>query len=128
MIRKFALLALVLLTCNLARAADWFDLKDFGPVTQRVAVTVENPADVPVEAALVHLPLGDLQKTLPDAKADQLCVVDPEHKPAKRDAADLEFVPHQVSSDTLTFAVPLEAHGKKIVHIYTAPQRLNMPG
>src|SRR5437773_11776557 len=101
------------------RAADWFELKDFGPVTQRIAVTVENPADVPVEAALVHLPLAEVQKVLPDAKTDQLCVVDPDHKPARRDAADLEFVPHQVSNDTLIFAVALPAHGKKLVHIYT---------
>src|SRR5947207_15657150 len=90
-----------------ADAGTWFELKDFGPLTQRVAVTVENPADVPFEAALVHLPLADLQKTLPDAKADQLCVIDPKHKPAKRDAADLEFVSSQVSNDTLIFAVPL---------------------
>src|SRR5438874_5313141 len=78
------------------RAADWFELKDFGPVTQRVAVTVENPADVPVEAALVHTPLTELQKTLPDAKPDQLCVVDPatDREKIKRDAADQNFVPH----------------------------------
>src|SRR6059058_5692279 len=96
------LLALVLMPC--ARAADaWFELKDFGPVTQRLAVTVENPADVPVEAALVHLPLADLQKSLPDAKAGQLCVVDPagpENQP-KRDRANEWFVPHQVSNETL---------------------------
>jgi Domain of unknown function (DUF4861) len=111
-----------------ADASKWFELKDFGPLTQRVAVTVSNPADVPVEAALVHIPMADLQKVLPDAKADQLCVVDPQHKPAKRDAADLEFVPHQVSQETLIFAVPLKAKEKKTIHIYTAPQHLNMPG
>ena len=123
-----SLAVVLLLSAAPARSADWFELKDFGPLTQRVAVTVENPADVPVEAALVHIPLADLQKTLPDAKADQLCVVDPQHKPAKRDAADLEFVPHQVSNDTLIFAVPLKPQERKQVHVYTAPQRLNMPG
>jgi hypothetical protein len=113
-----------------ARGADWFELKDFGPLTERVAVTVENPADVPVEAALVHLPLAEVQKVLPDAKPDQLCVVDPalDRSDIKRDAADKQFVPHQVSNDTLIFAVPLEPHGKKVVHIYTAPQHLNLPG
>src|SRR5205814_1162455 len=69
-----------------------------------------------------------LQKTLPDAKADQLCVVDPKHKPAKRDAADLEFVPNQVNNETLIFALPLAPHEKKQVFVYTAPQHLNMPG
>lgn len=112
-----------------ARAADaWFELKDFGPVTQRVAVTLENPADVPVEAALVHIPMADLRKTLPDARAGQVCVVDPAHKPAKRDAAHEEFIPHQVNQRTLIFAVPLGPKEEKTVHIYTAPQKLNMPG
>src|SRR3954463_2492613 len=103
--------ALSLAASSAARAADgWFELKDFGPVSQRIAVTIENPADVPVEAALVHLPLSDLQKTLPDAKDGQLCVVDPAAETqAKRDAADLNFVPHQVSEGTLIFAVPLKA-------------------
>jgi hypothetical protein len=124
----FLLIGVLSLLISPADAADWFELKDFGPVTERVAVTIENPADVPVEAALVHLPLSDLAKSLPDAKADQICVVDPETKPAKRDAAELNFVPHQVSSETLIFAIPLEAKQKKQLFIYTAPQKLNMPG
>ena len=80
-------------------SAKWFELKDFGPVTRRLAVTVQNPADVPVEAALVHLPLKDLQGALPDAKEARLCVVDPAAKPARRDAADQNFVPFQISHD-----------------------------
>ena len=111
------------------RAADaWFELKDFGPLTQRVAVTLENPADVPVEAALVHIPMAELRKTLPEAVNGQVCVVDPAHKPAKRDAANEEFVPHQVSQRTLIFAVPLAAKEKKTLHVYSAPAKLNMPG
>jgi hypothetical protein len=112
-----------------AQAADqWFELKDFGPVTQRLAVTIENPADAPVEAALVHLPLAELRTKLPDARADQLCVVDPQSSPAKREAADANFIPDQVSNDTLIFALPLAAHETKHIYIYTAPRRLNMPG
>jgi hypothetical protein len=119
----------VLFFASAALADDaWFELKDFGPVTQRVAVTVENPADVPVEAAVVHVPLKELQQKLPDAKEGQVCVVDPETKPAPRAAADLNFVPAQVSADTLIFAVPLKAHEKRQVYVYTAPQPLNMPG
>jgi hypothetical protein len=89
---------------------------------------VENPADVPNEAAVVHLPLGELQSKLPDAKVNQVCVVDPATKPAKREAADQNFVPAQISQDTLIFAVPLKPHEKKQLFVYTAPQRLNMPG
>jgi hypothetical protein len=124
-----AVIALAL-TLSARAASEWFELKDFGPVTQRIAVTVDNPADVPNEAAVVHIALSDLQKTLPDAKADQLCVVDPAQDRSKirRDAADLNFIPHQVSNDTLIFAVPLKAHEKKQVFVYTAPQHLNMPG
>jgi hypothetical protein len=123
-----AVLCLSASASTLAQAADWFELKDFGPVTQRVAVTVENPTDVAVSAALVHLPLADLQKTLPDAKADQLCVVAPGTPPAQRAAADKNFIPHQVSNDTLIFALPLKPHERKQVFVYTAPTRLNMPG
>jgi hypothetical protein len=131
MLRRLTVIVSMLVLSVSVRAADeakWFELKDFGPLTQRVAVAVSNPADVAVEAALVHIPMADLQKVMPDAKADQVCIVDPQHKPAKRDAADLEFVPHQVSQDTLIFAVPLKAGEKKTVHVYTAPQHLNMPG
>ena len=124
----FLLIGVLSLLISPADAADWFELKDFAPVTERVAVTIENPADVPVEAALVHLPLSELSQKISDAKADQICVVDPETNPAKRDAAELNFVPHQVSSETLIFAIPLEAKQKKQLFIYTAPQKLNMPG
>src|SRR5207237_6914464 len=58
----------------------------------------------------------------------QICVVDPAHKPAKRDAADEEFVPFQVSDNTLIFSLPLKAHEKKQLHVYTSSQQLNMPG
>jgi hypothetical protein len=106
----------------------WFELKDFGPVTKRLVVTVENPADVPVEAALVHVALKELQRALPDAKDRQLCVIDPATKPARRDAADQNFVPFQVSNDTLIFALPLKPREAKQLVIYTAPQPLNLPG
>jgi hypothetical protein len=120
--------------CGVSRAAaaeKWFELKDFGPVTQRVAVTVENPADVPVQAALVHIPMADLRKTLPDARVGQVCVVDPSANATtqpKRDRANENFVPHQVSARTLIFAVPLAAKETKTLYVYTAPQPLNMPG
>ena len=128
-----ALLAIV--WCGPARAADapanWFELKDLGPLTQRVAVTVENPADVPVEAALVHIPMGDLRKLLPDAAPNKVCVVDPSANATtqpKRDRANEWFVPHQVSNRTLIFAIPLGAKEKKTLQIYSSPQPLNMPG
>ena len=124
------LLIAITLTLNaFSRAAEpWFELKEFGPLTQRAAVTVENPADAPVEAALVHIPMADLRKVLPDARTGQVCVVDPAHTPAKRDAANEEFIPHQVSQRTLIFAIPMKPKEKRTLHIYTAPQRLNMPG
>ncbi|MEO6437269.1 MAG: DUF4861 family protein, partial [Tepidisphaeraceae bacterium] len=121
--------AIIVTSARWSRAAEpWFELKDFGAVTQRVAVTVENPADVPVEAALVHIAMDELRKTLPEAKIGQVCVVDPAHKPAKRDAAELEFVAHQVSQRTLIFAIGLAPKEKKTLHVYSAPQKLNMPG
>jgi hypothetical protein len=127
--RKLATTALLFLACaSSTQAADWFELKDFGPVTQRVAVTVENPADVDNPAALVHIPMVNLRKLAPDAKAGQICVVDPETKPAKREAADKNFVPSQVSQRTLIFTLPLKAGEKKTVYVYTAPAPLNMPG
>jgi hypothetical protein len=91
-------------------------------------VTIENPADVPVEAALVHVPLKDLQRALPDAKERQLCVVDPSTKPARRDAADQDFVPFQISNGTLIFALALKPHETRQVFVYTAPEKLNLPG
>jgi hypothetical protein len=126
--------ALVLLPAQVRAADQWFELKDFGPLTQRVAVTVENPADVPVEAALVHIPMPELRKTLPDAMPNKICVVDPNNPrnnattQPKRDRADEYFVPHQVSNRTLIFAVPLQPKEKKTLHVYSAPQPLNIPG
>src|SRR4051794_25182682 len=101
-LRSVGCVAVVFGAGSVGRAEDkWFELKDFGPVTQRVGVTVENPADVAVEAAVVHLPLKELQGKLQDAKEGQIAVVDPETKPAKREAADQNFVPAQVSGGTL---------------------------
>ncbi len=109
--------------------ADWFELKEFGPVTQRLAVTIENPSDAPISAALVHLPLADLPKTLPDAKDGQLCVVgDAPAKKPKREEANEWFVPFQISDNTLIFSLPLQPHEKKQIYLYTAPARLNLPG
>src|SRR5688572_5055075 len=119
----FLALTIALFSGGSSRAADqWFELKDFGPVTQRVAVTIENPADVPVEAALVHLPMPELRKTLPQAYPNNICVVDPNNPrnnattQPKRDRADQNFVPHQVSNRTLIFAVPLKAKETKQVY------------
>lgn len=131
MFQRLAGIAIFSALCSQSFAENpsrWFDLKDFGPVTQRVAITIENPANVLVEAALVHLSLKDLQRALPDAKAGHLCVVDPETKSARRDATDQNFVPFQVSNDTLIFALPLKAHESKQVFIYTSPEKLNLPG
>src|SRR6476620_8401960 len=126
--RKCAVVALLVVACApVVRAADWFELKDFGPVTQRVAVTVENPADVDAPAGLVHIPMGDLRKVIPDASVGKVCVVDPATKPAKREAADQNFVPFQVSQRTLIFSLPLKAHEKKQLFVYVAPTPLNLP-
>lgn len=126
---KKILIMVVLGAGSVACAADkWFELKDFGPVTQRVAVTVENPADVRNEAAVVDLKMSDIRQVLPDAKRDQIVVVDPKTKPAPREAANLNFVPFQVSHGELIFVLPLGAHEKKTVYLYTAPQRLDIPG
>lgn len=127
--RKLVSIALLSLACaSVAHAADWFELKEFQPLTQRVAVTVENPAKVDAPAAVVRIPMGDLRKVLPDAKPGQVAVVDPATKPAPRTAADRNFVPFQVSQRTLIFTLPLKAGEKKQVYVYTTPQRLNMPG
>src|ERR1051325_8876587 len=90
---------LALCSSSIARAVDWPNIPGLGQLTQRLAVTVENPAEVPNEAALVHLSLADLSKTLPDAKLDQLVVMDPATPLAKREQADANFVPFQISSD-----------------------------
>src|SRR5690349_765758 len=126
MIRSLVIHAILIALASAAFAQDtgkWFDLKDLGPVTQRLVVTIENPADVPVEAALVHVPLKDLQRALPDAKERQLCVVDPSTKPARRDAADQAFVPFQISNGTLIFALALKPHETRQVFVYTAPEK-----
>src|SRR5690349_16809593 len=113
--RNTLLAACLVLTISLPlRAADWLEIKDFGKLTQRLGVTVENPADVDVQAALAHVPMADLQKSLPDAKEGQLCVADPNNKTQpKRDRANEYFVPFQISNNTLIFAVPLKAGEKK---------------
>lgn len=136
MTRKHTLLAAIAslaLSIPAARAADndpWFELKNFGPVTHRVAVTVENPADVDVDSALVHIPMNQLRKADPDCKYNQVCVVDPaaDRSHIRRDAAELNFIPSQVNQKTLIFALPLKAHESKKVYVYSAPERLNMPG
>lgn len=124
----FLVIVCLTLSDALAAADDWLELDDFGPVTQRVEVTVENPADVPVEAAVVRLAMQDLRKVLPGARADRICVVDPTTKAPRRELADQNFVPFQVRQMTLTFSLPLDAMQSKKVHIYSAPQALNMPG
>jgi hypothetical protein len=126
-IGSFVLTTLVTISAPAARAAEWFRLPG-AEFNQRQAVTVENTTDVPTDAALVHIPLADLQKTLPDAKANQLAVVEPGTKPSARDRADENFVPFQVNHGVLRFAIPLKAHEKKQLYIYTAPQRVIMPG
>jgi hypothetical protein len=140
--RIFSVVAIVVVVvlgsalASVARAADaaaakWFELKDLGQLTQRVAVTIENPADVPVQAALVHIPMGDVRKALPDAAPGRVCVVDPSANATtqpKRDRANEFFIPHQVSNRTLIFALPLAANEKRTLYIYSSPQPLNMPG
>jgi hypothetical protein len=115
---------------TIASAQDkWFTLQDFGPVTQRLAITVENPSDVPYDAAWVDIrELNGLKSLLPDAADGHIVVVDPSAKPAPRESANLNFVPFQVSNDELIFDLPLAAHQKKLLYFYTAPQRLNIPG
>jgi Domain of unknown function (DUF4861) len=121
--------AIILCLGSICSAEDkWFTLKDFGPVTQRLAITVENPADVPNEAALVDIKLEQLHGLLPDAAEGQIAVIDPKGKEAPREVANLNFVPFQVSAGELIFDLPLAAHEKKLLYLYTAPQRLNMPG
>src|SRR5436190_1478470 len=87
-------------------------------------------------ARAADAPAGDWPKlegldfTQHDAKAGQIAVV-PAAAPAKapaRDAADLNFQPFQINHGQLTFAVPLAAHEKKQLFLYTAPSRLNLPG
>jgi len=108
-------------------AEGWLELQGLGVLSNRVSVTVENPSDVPDDAALVHLPLGELGKALPDAKAGQVAVVDPSVKPAPREQADKNFVPFQISEGNLIFSMPLAAHEKKTLYIYSSPSALNLP-
>src|SRR5436190_3557200 len=110
-----------------ARAAEWFRLPG-AEFNQRQAITVENPADAATDAALVHIKLEDLQKTLSDAKPNQLAVVEPGAKASSRDRADEYFVSFQINHGVLTFAVPLKEHEKKQLYIYTSPQRVILPG
>lgn len=110
-----------------AAAADWLKLEGI-TFTSRISVTVDNPNDAPVDAALVHIPLGDLAKLLPDAKPGQIGVVDPTTPPPKRDAADKWFIPSQENAGQLIFSVPLKPHESRQLFIYTAPAKANLPG
>lgn len=124
---RMIVLGFALACCNVTRAADWIKLEgvDF---TSRAAVTVENPADVDDDAALVHISMAELGTVLSDAHAEQVAVVDPTTSPAKREQADKNFVPFQVSGGALIFAVPLKAHEKKQLFIYTTPKPTPLPG
>lgn len=112
-----------------AEAADWPKLEGL-PFSQRLSVTVENTSDAALPAALVHLPLADLAKLLPDAKPGQLAVTDsaPVTPKPKRDAADANFIPSQESDNTLIFSVALQPHEKKSLFIYTTPAPAGLPG
>src|SRR5438046_589872 len=80
-----------------AVAKDWLQLEGLGDLTRRVTITVENPGDVDMDSALVHIPLSELSSKLPDAKDGQIAIADPTTKEPKRDAADLFFVSSQVN-------------------------------
>ena len=106
----------------------WIKVPDLN-FTQRLGITVENPADADADSVLVHAVLADLAKTLPDARPGQLAVVDPTmNKTPARDRANEYFVPFQIDNGVLAFALPLCAHEKKDLFIYTSPAVLNMPG
>jgi hypothetical protein len=123
--------AILLCAASIGLAKDkWFELADFGPVTQRLSVTLENPSDVPCDAACVDIrELSGFKSWLADAADGHIVVVDPSAKPSPRESANLNFVPFQVSNDELIFeAPPLASHQKKLLYFYTAPQRLNIPG
>src|SRR5437588_6052763 len=110
-----------------ARGQEWLKLEgvDF---TQRQSITVENPSTAACEAALIHMPLAEVSKSLPDAKPGQVAVVDPTAKPAPREQADRAFVPFQVNEGNLIFTLPLKAHQKKQLYLYTSPNPVNLPG
>jgi len=127
-------LALVLLIGSVApaRAADngnWLQLEGLGQLTQRLTVTVQNPADVDTDSALVHIKLSDLSSKLPNAKDGQVAVTytEPPKTEPKKDRANEWFVPFQVDDGVLTFAVPLKAGESKKLFVYTSPNKLNMP-
>src|SRR4051812_24235422 len=95
----FALLLLIV--CSLvprASAKDWLQLDGLGELTQRLAITVENPADVDTDSALVHVRLADVAPKLPDAKDGQVAVTEstPPKTEPKKDRANEYFVPFQV--------------------------------
>src|SRR5882724_7465959 len=90
-------LAIVLIATAGAGGADWLNVPDLN-FTQRLSITVENPADVATDPALVHIALADLAKALPDGKPGQLAVVDPAmNRTPARDRANEYFVPFQVN-------------------------------
>lgn len=123
-----AVLVLSMAVGPVVLGADWPKIEALN-FTQRLAITVENPSDVPTGAGLVHIPLAELSKSLPDAKAGQVAVIDPTTPTPKRDAADQYFVPFQTSNGTLIFSVPLKAHEKKQLFVYTTPDaKAPIPG
>jgi hypothetical protein len=125
--RKNILLLLVALT-GTTFAADWPDIEGMN-FTHRVAVTLENPADVNDESALVHLSLAELKKVFPDASIQrQIAVIDSAAPPAKRERADENFVQFQIDEGQLIFAMPLAPHEKKQLYIYESKTDLNLPG
>jgi hypothetical protein len=134
--KRFTFALVLLIVCSVAartHAADsgnWLQLDGLGQLTQRLTITVHNPADVDTDAALVHVKLSDLASKLADAKEGQIAVtytVPPKPEP-KKDRANEWFVPFQVNDGVLTFAVPMKAGEKKELFVYTSPNRLNMPG
>src|SRR3954453_9170435 len=115
--KRLTLALVLLIVCSAAacaRAADngnWLHLEGLGQLTQRLTVTVQNPADVDTDSALVHIKLSDLSSKLPDAKDGQVAVTyaAPPRTEPKKDRANEWFVPFQVDDGVLTFAVPLKA-------------------
>lgn len=120
--RQFALMLTMtlLITSTLAQGQAWLDIRDL-PFTQRQAVTVENPADVDSDSALVRLPI-----TIPGNRVG-LAPLAPRTGIA-RDKVDQFFIPFQVDGNTLTFALPLKAKEKQQLWLYSNSVPINMPG
>jgi len=123
--KKFALALTMLMGLAFvptAHAADdeWAKV-DTMKFWSRFPITVTNTSDAQIPAALVHVPLHDLD-------GSKVAVIDPATPKPKRDAADLNFVPFQVSDKTLIFSVPLKPHETKNLFGYVSDTKLNMPG